>query len=158
MSIIALEDAKAHLRADGDDDALIQAYLDAAEDASAQFLNRAIYADDAALLAARVAAPAMLATSLTDIETRVTAAGDIEDGTQQCEALAVIETDRRNALNAYREAMAGVVINASITAACLLMLGKLYANREDVVTGQTAVELPQGAHSLLWPYRVGLGV
>lgn len=153
-----MEDAKAHLRSDGADDALVQAYLDAAEDAAAQFLNRAVFADDAALQAARTAAPAALSTRLADIETRVTAAGDIEDCTQRNETLATIERDRQSALTAYREAMAGMVINASITAACLLMLGKLYANREDVVTGQTAIELPQGAHALLWPYRVGLSV
>lgn len=158
MSIIALEDAKAHLRADGADDALIQAYLDAAEDAAAQFLNRAVFADEAALQAARAAAPAALAASLVDIEARVTAVSDIEDWTQRYETLSMIERDRQSALTAYREAMAGVVINPSITAACLLVLGKLYAHREDVITGTIVTELPHGAHALLWPYRVGLSV
>lgn len=50
-----------------------------------------------------------------------------------------------------------MVVNDSIRAAILLILGHLYANREDVGL-QQAYELPMGARSLLWPYRVGLGV
>ncbi|MEQ7920243.1 head-tail connector protein [Xanthomonas sp. WHRI 1810A] len=51
-----------------------------------------------------------------------------------------------------------VVVNASIKAACLLILGNLYSNREDVVVGTTASEIPMGSRSLLTPYRVGWGV
>lgn len=50
------------------------------------------------------------------------------------------------------------VANASIKAACLLILGSLYSNREDVVVGITASEIPMGSRSLLTPYRVGWGV
>lgn len=51
-----------------------------------------------------------------------------------------------------------ILINPSIKAACLLILGHLYMNREDVVVGVTAVELPMGSRSLLMPYRVKMGV
>lgn len=53
-----------------------------------------------------------------------------------------------------------MVVNAPVVAAILLILGHLYRTREDVQTGQgaAAVQIPMGAHSLLWPYRVGLGV
>ena len=53
---------------------------------------------------------------------------------------------------------AGIVINPAIQAALLLMVGELYAFRENVVVGQTLAELPGGAQALLFPYRVGLGV
>jgi hypothetical protein len=44
MSIVTLAEAKAQLRVDGaDEDTLIQSYLDAAESAAAQYLNRALY-------------------------------------------------------------------------------------------------------------------
>ena len=44
MSIVTLAEAKLHLRVDGaDEDALIQTYLDAAEAAAQQYLNRALY-------------------------------------------------------------------------------------------------------------------
>ena len=47
MSITTLAEAKLHLRVDGaDEDTLIQTYLDAAEAAAAQYLNRALYASD----------------------------------------------------------------------------------------------------------------
>lgn len=50
------------------------------------------------------------------------------------------------------------VINDSIRAACLLILGHLYANREDVVTGITAIEVPMSSRLLLTPYRIGMGI
>lgn len=52
------------------------------------------------------------------------------------------------------------VINDAIVAAILLILGKLYSNREDVVTGtgRTVQKLPDGSQYLLQPYRVGMGV
>ncbi|MDQ2139582.1 head-tail connector protein [Alcaligenaceae bacterium B3P038] len=50
-----------------------------------------------------------------------------------------------------------MVVNDSIRAAILLILGHLHANREAVTSHQT-YELPMGSRSLLWPFRVGLGV
>lgn len=52
-----------------------------------------------------------------------------------------------------------IIVNDSIRAAVLLMLGHLYRTREDVQGSDgAAVQVPMGAHSLLWPYRIGLGV
>lgn len=51
-----------------------------------------------------------------------------------------------------------IVINSSIRAACLLIVGNLYGNREDVVVGTISSELPGGSRSLLMPYRIGWGV
>lgn len=51
-----------------------------------------------------------------------------------------------------------IVINASISAACLLILGHLYANREDEVSGTITSELSMGSRALLTPYRVGWGI
>ena len=48
----------------------------------------------------------------------------------------------------------GTAIPQSIKAAMMLILGHLYEHREDVVVGVSAVELPQGAQRLLYPYRV----
>lgn len=53
---------------------------------------------------------------------------------------------------------AGIVINPAIQAALLLIVGHLYANREDVVVGVSATQLPNGAQYLLQPYRIGMGV
>lgn len=51
-----------------------------------------------------------------------------------------------------------MVVNDLIRAAILLTLGHLYANREDVVFGASAVELPIASQNLLQPYRKQMGV
>ena len=53
---------------------------------------------------------------------------------------------------------AGIVINPAIQAALLLIVGKLYACREDAVVGVSVTQLPNGAEYLLQPYRIGMGV
>jgi hypothetical protein len=50
-----------------------------------------------------------------------------------------------------------MVAEPPIVAAVLLIFGRLYAMREDVVIGQ-AMELPRGSRSMLQPYRVNMGV
>ena len=50
------------------------------------------------------------------------------------------------------------IVNYAIKAAILLMLGHLYANREDVVAGVSVAQLPNGARSLLRPHRIVNGV
>lgn len=52
----------------------------------------------------------------------------------------------------------GIVINAAIQAALLLIVGHLYANREDVLAGVSVAQLPHGSQYLLQPYRTGMGV
>lgn len=50
MSIVLLETAKLHLRVIGtDDDAIVGIYLGAAEEAAAEYVGRAIYADVTAM-------------------------------------------------------------------------------------------------------------
>lgn len=51
-----------------------------------------------------------------------------------------------------------ILINPSIRAACLLIAGSLYENREDEVAGGAFSEMPSGSKSLLTPYRVEWGV
>lgn len=113
MSVIAMEIAMQHLRADSADQPLVALLLSAAEQAARDYLDREFYADADALAVAVLA-------------------GDAGDDP--------------------------IVINDAIKAACLLILGNLYANREDTVVGVSAVQLPNGSRSLLHPHRIGLGV
>ena len=53
---------------------------------------------------------------------------------------------------------AGIVINPAIQAALLLIVGKLYACREDALVGVSVAQLPNGAEYLFHPYRTGMGV
>lgn len=51
-----------------------------------------------------------------------------------------------------------MVVNSLVRAAILLILGHLYAHREDVITGSISTELDMGSRSLLAPFRVGMGI
>ncbi len=113
MSVIDIDVAMKHCRAEEVDRDDVQLKLDAAEESAALYLNRSFYADADALAAA------------------------VLDGSAGDDPM---------------------VITKSITSACLLILGNLYANREDVVVAANVFDLPQGSRSLLSPYRVSLGV
>ncbi len=51
-----------------------------------------------------------------------------------------------------------MLVNDAIRAAILLTVGHLYANREDVIVGVAAEEIPIGARHLLRPHRLTNGV
>lgn len=51
-----------------------------------------------------------------------------------------------------------MVANDLIRAACLLIVGHLYANRENVVVGASVAQIPMGALELVTPYRIGWGI
>lgn len=51
-----------------------------------------------------------------------------------------------------------ILINPSIRAACLLILGNLYSNREDSLVGDEFSSMPSGSRALLTPYRIGWGI
>lgn len=53
---------------------------------------------------------------------------------------------------------APIVVNSTIKCAALLVLGHLFENRQAVLVGVTASDLPMGFKALLMPYRVGMGV
>jgi Phage gp6-like head-tail connector protein len=113
--IVTLDQAKSHLRVDGDDeDDLIAIYLAAAIQSAMNYLDRQVFANEA------------------DMASAVTAATAGDDP---------------------------IVATPPMLAAILLILGKLYLFREDVVTGTAATvqELPSGSRALLTPYRVGMG-
>lgn len=57
-----------------------------------------------------------------------------------------------------RKHQTDVVLNKAITAAILLILGHLYANRENESVDSATSPLQLGAKSLLTPYRINLGV
>lgn len=104
MSLVSLDDAVRHCHAiPGQDDDLIQIYLNAAIQAAKDYLDRPIYATQQ----------------------------DMEDAQDTI----------------------GVVMNDAIRAAILLRCGSLYANREDVVVGVSAVALPMASIDLLRPHR-----
>lgn len=157
--LIDLPTAKAHLRVDtSTDDAQITLYLSAACDMAARFLNRNIYEDQNAMDAAIASVPASILAAGVIYTNATTANAAIED-----EVARLAENDY--ALMAYGDVQSqgyaaryGIVINDTIRAGILLILGHLYENREDVVAGVTVASLPMGSRAVLMPYRVAMGV
>ena len=47
----------------------------------------------------------------------------------------------------------GLVLPPAVEAAILLIVGQLYEFRENVISGTIVAQLPNGAESLMWPYR-----
>jgi len=156
MSIIDLTTAKLHLRVDADvtvEDALIQAQLDAAEAHAAHYLKRRLYATQEALNTARAGVGAILAAATTAYVTAVDAAEALPSDAERAFALTTADDTYQAAQAEARRVMQGAVMNPQIQAAVLLILGHLYANREDT-TPQPIADLPMGAIHLLQPLRV----
>ena len=155
MSFVALPEAKLHLRVDGtDEDALIGVYIAAAEQSAVSLLDRGVYADGTALGAARAAAPAELAAATVTYTEAIAAAQALTDATEQAAATQAAGYAYLRAQVAYRQAMDGIVVNDTIKSAVLLIVGHLYAHREDVLSGVSVAKLPNGAEWLLAPYKV----
>lgn len=158
MTIIALGVARAHLRLEDDYPAdQIERKLAAAESAAAQFLNRQLFADQAALDTAVAGVPAALVEAGEAYEAACTAADAIDDVVARCAARDQACRVYRAAQTTARETYEGIVLNEQIEAAILLTLGHLFENRQDVQQGSVS-QLPIGAEQLLFPFRVGLGV
>lgn len=158
MPVIDIDVAMQHLRAEDEDRVLVEAQLGAAEEQASQYMQRRFYADQAALDAALATVPAAITTTRARYEEAVASIEFIpllEDRYGSRERAARAFADARAAVEMVAR---GIVINDAIRAACLLSLGHLYANREDVVTGTITAELPMGSRWLLGPYRTGLGV
>ena len=156
MSLVDLQTARDHLRVDADyPDEQVVPYLYAAERLVTEFLNRRIYADDAALSAAVAAVPAAVTAASIAYEDALEAAADIEDRAtyEAFEGHATRTYERARTL--ARETYDGIVMNDALTAAILLTLSSLHENRGDD-GGQEA--MPRAAIALAYPFRVGLGV
>ena len=156
MSVVTtLENAKLHLRVDGtDEDALIGVYIAAAEQSAIALLDRGVYADGTALGVAKAAAPGELDMAIAACESAIAAAEALTDETAIAAAIQTAGNDLLRAQVAHRQAMDGIVVNDAIKSAVLLIVGHLYAHREDVVAGASVAQLPNGAEWLLAPYKV----
>ena len=153
--IVTLPEARLHLRADGtDEDALIGVYIAAAEKSAIALLDRGVYADGTALGVAKAAAPGELDTAIAAYESAIAAAEALADETAKAASIQTAGNGLLRAKVAHRQAMDGMVVNEAIKAAVLLIVGSLYAQREDVVVGMSVEQLPNGAEWLLAPYRV----
>lgn len=164
MALIDLATAKAHLRLESDyPDAQVQGKLDAAEMAAAQFINRRVFDTTVALTTAIAAVPAGLTAAGTAYDAALEAADLFEDDGTRCAARTQACEVYRRARAVARETYAGIAkddttVWPTFEAGAFLILGHLFENRQDVVTGVTVAEMPNGSAYVLMPLRVGLGV
>lgn len=155
MPLLTPEQCREQCRVDGDyDDAMLLALLAAAEDSAAAYLNRAVFADAAALEAAQDALAETLAGAQSSYDAAIEAA-DAETDSTKAQAMRDVAQAKLDAVKqGAARTLAGIVANGSVLAAIRLTLGHLYANRESVVVeSATAQELPLSVTALLRPYR-----
>lgn len=157
MDLVEIEQVRAHCRAEAEDDALLELYATGAEQAVQAFLNRRVFPSPEALADAVAAMPAEVAEAETAHADARAAAADLE-GEARCVAEMAADAAWSNALTKARETAVGMVVNDDIRDAVLLITAHRYRNREAVITGTIATPIPQGVTTILWPYRVGLGV
>lgn len=158
MSVIDIELAMKHLLAEPEDQALVQSQLDGTEEAAQRFLQRRFFADQAAVDLAKSTVIARTKAARTVYRAALIVADDPENIDDRCRLRERARQSLSDAFEAIDMDDLSIVINKAIVAACLLKLGHLFANREEVVVGSTAVELPLVSKSLLMPYRIGMGV
>lgn len=159
MALIELAAAKSHLRLEsGYPDEQVQPYLNAAELMAAQFLNRAIFADDGALATAIAAVPAALIAAGVAYDAAVVAADAIDNEIARCAAHAYACQVYTDAQTKALETRRGIVVNDLIANGILLALGHLFENRSDVEVGVSVAQMPIGSRALWQPFRVGMGV
>lgn len=158
MSVINIDLAMMHLLAEPEDQVLVQSQLDGAEEAAQQFLQRRFFADQAAVDLAKSTTVQRTQAARVTYRAALVVADAPENADDRCRLRDRARQGLSDAFEAIDMDEFGIVINKAIEAACLLKLGHLFANREEVVVGSTAVELPMASKSLLMPYRIRMGV
>ena len=154
MPLLTIEELRSHVRVIGSqDDADLMAMLASATDAAAARLNRTIYEDQAAMDAAMDALPDEAADAQADYDAAVAAAKEETDCAKRDAMLMVAGARIATARRVSVWTVNGIVANDSILAAIKLTVGHLYENREAVVVGVGAAEVPAGVAELLRPYR-----
>lgn len=155
MKLLTIEQARAHCRADANDDLLLTIYVNAAEAAVEGLANRKIFATPEERVAAIADLPTVMAEAYTAHIAALNAAASLP--TTEDKELAVDIADA--ALNAAKSdknrTLHSIVVNDDILSAVLLLTGHFYRNREENVTGQGEVAQPlvMGAENLMYRYR-----
>lgn len=154
MSLLTPEQCRTQCRVDGDyADAELAALLASAEDAAAAYLNRALFADQAALDSALDAFPVDAAAAASAYSVAIAAADSEPDAAKAAAMRSVARLRKASADLTLSRNLAGMVVNPSVVAAVRLTLAHLWENPAAVVIGATAIELPLGVIPLLRPYR-----
>jgi hypothetical protein len=158
MRLITPEQLRVHVVADAWQDPELLIKGNAAEEHAERYLNRALFNSEEAFEAAVTEIPTKAAAARTALSNATAAANATED-------LEVRKLLQDNANHTYAEAWSalrriatGMIVNDDIRSAILLHAGHLGANREGVVVGADAVEVPMATTALLRQYRIYEGL
>lgn len=153
MALVTLDQARAQCKADPDTDTELQLCLDAAIADAQNFLNRNVYDDAAALNTARESVPAFLQGANDDYTAAIEAAQSVSDPFLRDAAIAAANASLRAAVCQADRITYGLIVTADIKIAILQTTASNFRNRENVVTGTGAVQLPQSAMDILYRRR-----
>lgn len=157
MPVIDIEKAKLHLRVDDDAGDDVQDKLIAAIDIAEQFLNRKVFANAQEMATLKGTIPDLVEQADTQYNNAI-AQSNLYSPEYRDSSIYAACQNKAEAYRKIRMIDLGIVINASIEIGILMLLGHLYANREDIVVGLSAIELPKSSHHYLMPYRMDMGV
>ena len=149
LRFVTIDEVQAQCRADGDDQANLLQYGEAAEDLAENILNRRLSATDEALIAMLAEGRTELLASRTTYEEAVTAAdGDVD-------LVALAFSNYRNTRTQAWQKLHAMKINSAIKGAILMIAAHMWNNRADVVSGQfaQAQEIPMNSRYVLQKYR-----
>lgn len=136
----------------------VMPYVLAAEASVQAFCQRRFYVNAEELKAARDAFPVQVKEARQAYDEAVEAANALEDVNETAAAIMLACRIHNEAMKSCDEVLYGMVLPDDVKAAILLQLDHLFENRSENVTGSIVSELKTGVQSLLWPYRVRLGV
>ena len=154
MAIVTVAQARSHCRLDSDyPDEQLLPYIDGAEAAAQDYLNRAVFADVSELEAARTAAPQAIADASAAYAAALVEAGDFADTLARQAAVNVAKQRLADAQLGATRVTFGMVATPSVVAAILLTIGRLFESRSDIIVGAQGFELSEGAKALLRPFR-----
>lgn len=166
MKLVTLGEARDHCKAEGDDDAQIVLYCNAAESVCVRLANRSLFVSTADLSAAVATVGTRMAAAYTAYDAAILNA-DAQDDSRvgtMLKAVAQVALDAITtqcekdahglALDAAADA-AGMPGGDAIRAAILLAVGHFYATRPTVITGQgaAAAEVPLGTNDIMALFR-----
>ncbi|CAB3849870.1 hypothetical protein LMG26846_01934 [Achromobacter insuavis] len=149
MALLTSDECIVQCRAEPEDGPLLLSLLAAAESAVAGHLNRAVFATAENLAGALDALPDAAGDAQEAYDSAVARAALLGNIAARDMAIAVARERLAEANLSFDRVLHGMVATPRVLAAVRLTLGNLYANREQVVVGATAIELPQGVPELL---------
>lgn len=159
MKLISIEQARDHVKSDGDDDLLLTAYCDGAEAQCARIANRSLFATAAELAAAVAAVPDKMVAAYAAYDAAVTDAYAQDDDRIRDMKLGMAQVALNKATYQADADLHGISVDdpkySDVVIAVLLTVGHFYRTRENVAVGQgaTVAEVPMTAQNIMELHR-----